>query len=900
MIEPGAPALRWVLSALALSVPTAALAQPPVVSSIEINGSSDPSLVRYLTVRVGERLDSETIRSSVLLLAAMDLFDDVSVEQEAQPDGTLGLVFNVAETPRLGELIFVTRLVAGGPDVPLDSGLAKKLARAAALRSSEPFRNQALADASSRMTTWLRANAYPRATIEIEPLAPATASRRDGFLEDVRVRVVEARPERLVSSRIDGWPRGLEPPKSPARIGEALTDDTKEAWKGALLDSLRRNSYYHAQVKTDSVWGDLVFFVNPGPPFDLDLAPLSQNERLKAEVRFAEEGLSQDAIEETVSVIESDYVKRGYRYVDVEFQEIQTGDRVSGAFVVRPGPLWILAAAEYRTNGIVSAPPEGPLSIAGPWLDADIDAEKARLRSALIQQGYAAALVSAEESGEPGSARITFNSVPGPVTTVGSVEIEGAPAPAQRGRNSATELSTRESIPFRNDDVARDRIALLTSLRDDGYVDAQVEATADYSDDRSRVAIVFHVTPGPRVRVGQILVVGLKDTKETVVLRESRLKEGDILSYQKLLDTRSALSATGLFVNVQIRELAAAGDERNLIIEVTEGPRTTIVPGLGFAETEKLRASLELTKLNLSGMGRSVSLFLRGSVGGSRALLALKEPYAFGRRQAVNVQLYAEDDRTREAFDFKRVGFQPQTIYPLHSGNILAQYTFQKTTTSNVAQDCAEVNRALCDGKVSGPSLGFVHDTRNDAIDPRRGLLYSVETLLSLSSLGGDSFLKISAFAARYDELRAGFVLAGSVRLGVARAFGPSVELPLPERFFAGGPSLMRGFKTDELGPGTYTEDGMFVPEGGNALITAALEARIHLTRSWGLQFFAEAGNVFSSVSEVRLRDLREVAGVGLGYRSPFGPVRLDWGFKLDRRPGESLHELHLGVGYAF
>jgi outer membrane protein insertion porin family len=278
----------------------------------------------------------------------------------------------------------------------------------------------------------------------------------------------------------------------------------------------------------------------------------------------------------------------------------------------------------------------------------------------------------------------------------------------------------------------------------------------------------------------------------------------------------------------------------------------------------------------------------------------LNEPYAFGRRQAVNLQLYVEDDRSRDAFDFRRVGFQPQTVFPLRSGNILAQYTFQKTTTSNVAQDCAEVNRALCDGKVSGPSLGFVHDTRNDAIDPRRGLLYSVETLLSMSNFGGDSFLKTSAFAARYEELRAGFVLAGSARLGLSRAFGPSAELPLPERFFAGGSVLMRGFKTDEVGPGRFNPEGMFVPEGGNALIAAALEARIDVTRSWGFQVFAETGNVFSRASRIRLRDLREVAGVGLSYRSPFGPLRLDWGFKLDRRAGETGQQLHLGVGYAF
>ena len=110
----------------------------------------------------------------------------------------------------------------------------------------------------------------------------------------------------------------------------------------------------------------------------------------------------------------------------------------------------------------------------------------------------------------------------------------------------------------------------------------------------------------------------------------------------------------------------------------------------------------------------------------------------------------------------------------------------------------------------------------------------------------------------------------------------------------------MRGFRIDEVGPGRFNPTGMFVPEGGNALVAGAIEARIDMSRYWGFQLFAETGNVFSRVSGIRLGDLREVAGIGLRYRSPFGPLRLDWGFKLDRRPGETRQQLHIGVGYAF
>lgn len=882
--------------------PTKALAQTasPLVSTVELRGASDPTIARYLTIQAGEPGDPEKIRSSVLLLSAMDLFDEVEVEQEEEADGRLRLIFHVAETPRVGEIVFVTPSNGSGPDVSVDGSLAKALARASGLRAREPFRESALVDAAARMTVWLRANAYPRATLVIEPQPVVAPSRYLGFVRDLRIRVLHPKPETLVSSRIDGWPTTLPAPKSPAERGDKLTVETLDRWKEDLLRQLWKSAYYRAQVKTVSVDGDLVFFVSPGLPFDLNLGLLGEGAKAKARSRFEEEGLSQEAIEETMSAIESDYVKRGYRDVDVDFQEVPAGERASGEFVVRVGPVWILTGIEYQVNGLpAEAPPGSNLSL-GPWIDSEIGNEKQRLLAQFVQEGHAGARVTHEESGDPGSARVTFKIIPGSLTTIGSVALRGTPPPADRTQAAAIELLSREGAPLRNADLARDRNALLASLRDDGYIDARVDVVTDFSDDQTSVAVTFDVTSGPRIRVGRILVVGLEDTKETVVLRESRVKEGEFLSYQKLLDTQSGLSGTGLFSSVEIREIPSEGDRRDLIIQVIEGARTTIVPGLGYGETDKWRASVELTRLNISGLGRTAALFLRSSLKGSRALFTLTEPYAFGRRQAVNLRLYAEDDRSRDAFDFHRLGFQAQTIFAFRSANFLVQYTFQKTSTSNVDTDCAEINRALCDGKISGPSLGFVHDTRSDALDPRRGTLFSLETLLSASALGGDSFVKGSALIARYEEVRAGTVIAGAARLGLSRAFGDSVELPLPERFFAGGASVMRGFKTDEVGPGTFNLDNVFVPGGGNALLAAALEVRVDVTQRIGFQIFAETGNVYSRVSAIKLKELREVAGIGLRFRSPFGPLRVDWGFKLDRRPGEGLQQLHLGVGYAF
>src|SRR5436190_17617553 len=155
--------LRGAVSLVFLLTARVTLAQAPLVSGVEIKGSSDPALVRYVTVKTGVPSDPETIRSSVLLLSAMDLFDDVEVEEEPQGDGTLHLVFIVRETPKVGTLVFEARSAETSTDMPLPPILIKGLTTAAGLRAGEPFREKSLQEATARMTGWLRANGYKRA-----------------------------------------------------------------------------------------------------------------------------------------------------------------------------------------------------------------------------------------------------------------------------------------------------------------------------------------------------------------------------------------------------------------------------------------------------------------------------------------------------------------------------------------------------------------------------------------------------------------------------------------------------------------------------------------------------------------------------------------------------------------
>ncbi len=113
--------------------------------------------------------------------------------------------------------------------------------------------------------------------------------------------------------------------------------------------------------------------------------------------------------------------------------------------------------------------------------------------------------------------------------------------------------------------------------------------------------------------------------------------------------------------------------------------------------------------------------------------------------------------------------------------------------------------------------------------------------------------------------------------------------LPPGERFFAGGDYSLRGFAVDAVNP-----------DGGNALLLGGAELRVDATRYLSAATFTEAGNVYPAVSAVDFGALRYTAGLGLRYKSALGPLRFDWGYKLNRRPGERPFHLHFTVGHAF
>ena len=873
------------LTALLLSVRPVPAPAPAgnVVASVRIAAPEGEveRLSRYVEVKVGEPLRPDVVRHVVELFYATGEYEDVIVEAEPGPAG-LDVVFRPIPAPRLlSVLVEGTRVISSGD-----------LARIARLRPRETLWTARLERAAQDVALTLASRGY------LEARVAAAARRAPGGAD--AVFTVQAGPRAQVGeARVEGagtLEAGLRARMRPGS-GAVFRREQAKAAAEAMRRQLVGAGYWRAQVEAEESYDPasgrvaLVFRAQPGSLTAVEFQGPRIGHGLRSTVEglLREGGLKSDALEEAVDVLDKAFRRQGYRDVSVTRHEETRGPRDVVVYEVRPGDA--ARVASVRIDADVSDV-EWPrlATIPGrPLRDADAEEDSRRIARALEDAGHASPRVEVVAPDGGGEVPVVFRVQAGTRTMVASVKVD---TPVELPADApARELSVRPGVAYRIRDVARDRNALLTAYRDAGYAQADVTPEATLSEDRRQARVVLRVLPGPRLGVDHIVVAGLEQTDEAVVRRELTLKEGGPLGQQQVIESQRRLGALGLFQRVSVAEIdPEASGLRTLLISAEEAPLTTVAYGIGYSENDLLRGSLEVTRRNLFGMDRTLSAFARLSFRGSRFLTTFREPYFLGRRQEMFASAFREEGE-RPFFDFGRYGGLLQTARALSPRwSLIVRAGYQRVHVFNVINP-GEVSREFGNYAVAGPSSSVVNDTRDDPLEPHRGRFLSADVEYSDKRLGGDTFVKGFIQASAFEPLTSRLVLAVNARFGLARTIGleESIFLPRAERFYAGGDYSLRGFSLDSV-----------LPSGGNALVLGSAELRMDAGRYLAAAVFSDVGNVYPLVSNLSLRDLRYTAGVGLRYKSALGPLRVDWGYKLDRRPGESAYHVHLTIGHAF
>jgi outer membrane protein assembly complex protein YaeT len=370
------------------------------------------------------------------------------------------------------------------------------------------------------------------------------------------------------------------------------------------------------------------------------------------------------------------------------------------------------------------------------------------------------------------------------------------------------------------------------------------------------------------------------------------------------------------------------------------------------------RGFFEVSRRNLGGKNRAVTLFTRVSLRSRDIVLSpngirferpaegsgygfneyrvyatYREPKVFNSPGDVLVTGIL-DQAIRSSFNFitrearAEIGFRVSPQYSLAT-----RYSYEHTRLFDERFTDAEkplIDRVFPQVRISKFSLSAIRDTRNDVIDPDGGVFMIMDSELAARAVGSEvGFFRtfLQGFGFRRLPVVRRTVLAVGARLGLAHGFARAVvretpdgdpvlgpggepvvdvvqDLPASERFFAGGDTTVRGFSLDRLGTDATISPTGF-PTGGNGLVVLNAEIRATVVGSFGAVAFVDAGNVFLRATDLDLAGLRASAGFGVRYQSPIGPIRIDLGFKLDRRelsPGrlERRSVLHISLGQAF
>ena len=506
------------------------------------------------------------------------------------------------------------------------------------------------------------------------------------------------------------------------------------------------------------------------------------------------------------------------------------------------------------------------------------------LRRYYLSRGYADFRVIsavAELSPSRDSFFITFTLEEGEEYKFGKIDVRSEIKDLDP-KNLLKQATTTEGDTYDAEQVDKTIEAITFEVGRLGYafVDVRPEVTRDR--DKRLIGITYVINEGPRVYVERINITGNVRTLDKVIRREFRLSEGDAFNAAKLRRSRQRIRSLGFFDKVEVSQVPGSTADRTVInVDVQEKSTGELSFGAGYSTTEAVVGDVSIRERNLLGRGQDLRAGLSLSTKRQQIDLGFTEPYFLEREIAAGFDLFKTrtDLQSRSSFDQSSTGFALRASYPITERlSQQVNYRLRQNSISSVGAAASPfITRQIGSTITSSVGHGLTYDTRDDRLDPTKGFVAKLAQ--DFAGVGGNErFIRTSVSYSHY------FPVADQVVFNIAAEsgyiFGLDQDVDINNRFYLGGDNF-RGFAVGGVGPrDSNTRDSL----GGNTYYvgTAELTFPIGLPNEFGImaRVFTQAGSLFGiDDTGPNLFDsgaLRATAGVGLSWRSPFGPIRVD------------------------
>jgi outer membrane protein insertion porin family len=497
--------------------------------------------------------------------------------------------------------------------------------------------------------------------------------------------------------------------------------------------------------------------------------------------------------------------------------------------------------------------------------------------------------------------------------TISSIKLAGNLL--DRGTELQKLITVKSGELFSADKLQATTKAIVDKLGEYGYAFANVNAQPEIDQQHHTVALTLQVTPGPRVYVRHINIVGNTRTRDEVIRREMRQIESSWFDSSRLALSKDRINRLGYFTHVEVTTVPVEGtsDQVDVDVKITEQPAGMITLGAGFSSTDKVVLSTGITQENVFGSGTSLAV----NVNTARTYRTLT---------VTQVDPYFTVDGIKRITDFYYRTTQP-LYYSTNSnssfrivtagGDLKFGIPFSEVDTvyfgSGFEQNRLDIDAATPKsyvdyvnqfGHISNNvplTVGWSRDARDSALVPSRGYFTQANAEYG-TPVGQTEYYKADVLAQYYHSFARGFVLGLNFQGGYGSGIGGK-PYPIFRNYYAGGIGSVRGYQPSSLGPrDVKTGD----PIGGSKMVVGNVELTFPLPgtgydRTLRVFTFFDGGNVWGNVGDsIGANGLRYAYGVGLAWISPIGPLKLSVGLPLQKNTGDRYQKFQFQIGTAF
>ena len=495
---------------------------------------------------------------------------------------------------------------------------------------------------------------------------------------------------------------------------------------------------------------------------------------------------------------------------------------------------------------------------------------------------------------------ITFNISEGERYRVGTIDISGD---LITDKNELIGLVKLRREKYYSSEILRKDILRLTDYyAEKGYAFAEINPSMQRDESNHRVDLSLGILKKELVHVNRILIKGNTRTRDKVIRREIVLKEGEIFDATAMRKSQQKLQYLDFFEDIIISpEPGVDEGTMDINIEVKEKPTGSFSIGAGYSSVDSMLFMAEVKQHNFLGKGQQLAFQVNLSGNSSRYNIGFTEPHWNDTKLLAGFDLYSVerdyDDYTKDSN-----GFSLRFAYPVWRRWVLgAKYGWDDTDLMDVDREMAsiEILDSMDIHVTSYVRMTMREDTRNRRYGPSKGHIHSLAVKYAGGILGGDSaFTKFEGYTSWFFPTTETtvFHIKGGAGHVTENSYG---KLPVYEKFYLGGLSNLRGFKSREVSP-RDPKTGEKI--GGNTMWYMNVEWIFPLSQEIGLKglVFFDCGSVFGESDEDDSNDLKKSVGFGFRWISPLGPLRLEWGYNIDPEDDEDQSNWDFSIGGEF